>query len=123
KLGMVLRMLIRAPAIIIAVGTYIFSTDERQIMDGLSAFLTPLSLIKVPVRYFVLTVGIMFRFVPLLIDELSGIIKTQLVRGAFASARGLGKVKMLLPLFVPLILQTFRKSQTLADAMTARYFS
>lgn len=123
KLGMVLRMLIRAPAIIIAVGTYIFSTDERQIMDGLSAFLTPLSLIKVPVRYFVLTVGIMFRFVPLLIDELSGIIKTQLVRGAFASARGLGKVKMLLPLFVPLILQTFRKSQTLADALTARYFS
>ena len=123
KLGMVLRMLIRAPAIIIAVGTYIFSTDERQIMDGLSAFLTPLALIKIPVRYFVLTVGIMFRFVPLLIDELSGIIKTQLVRGAFASARGLGKVKVLIPLFVPLILQTFRKSQTLADALTARYFS
>lgn len=123
KLGMVLRMLIRAPSIIIILGTFIFSTEERQIMDGLSAFLTPLALIKIPVRYFVLTVGIMFRFVPLLIEELSGIIKTQLVRGAFASAKGLGKVKMLLPLFVPLILQTFRKSQTLADALTARYFS
>ncbi|MBO4319023.1 MAG: ATP-binding cassette domain-containing protein [Treponema sp.] len=123
KLGIVLRMLIRAPAIIITLGTFIFSTDERQIMDGLAAFLTPLALIKIPVRYLVLTVGIMFRFVPLLIDELSGIIKTQLVRGAFSSAKGLGKVKMLLPLFVPLILQTFRKSQTLADALTARYFS
>ena len=116
-------MLIRAPSIIITLGTFIFSTDERQIMDGISAFLTPLALIKIPVRYFVLTMGIMFRFVPLLIDELSGIIKTQLIRGAFSSARGLGKVKMLIPLFVPLILQTFRKSQTLADALTARYFS
>ncbi|MBP5359584.1 MAG: ATP-binding cassette domain-containing protein [Treponema sp.] len=123
KVGIVLRMLIRAPSIIITLGTFIFSTDERQIMDGISAFLTPLALIKIPVRYFVLTMGIMFRFVPLLIDELSGIIKTQLIRGAFASARGLGKVKMLIPLFVPLILQTFRKSQTLADALTARYFS
>ena len=80
-------------------------------------------MIGVPVRYFVLTVGIMFRFVPLLLEELSDIIKTQLVRGVFSDAKGLKKILMLVPLFVPLILQTFRKSQAVADALTARYFS
>ena len=123
KVSVVIRTFLRAPAIIISLGCFIYTTDERQILDGLSALLTPLALIKIPVRYFVLTVGIVFRFIPLLLDELSGIIKTQLVRGAFGKARGLGKIKIMLPLFVPLILQTFRKAQYLADALTARYFN
>ena len=122
KIDVIARTLVRVPTVIITLGCFIYTTDERQILDGLSALLTPLALIKIPVRYFVLTVGIMFRFIPLLLDELSGIIKTQLVRGAFGKARGLGKIKILLPLFVPLILQTFRKAQYLADALTARYF-
>jgi energy-coupling factor transport system ATP-binding protein len=123
KVFVVIRTFLRAPAIIISLGCFVYTTDERQILDGLSALLTPLALIKIPVRYFVLTVGIVFRFIPLLLDELSGIIKTQLVRGAFGKARGLGKIKIMLPLFVPLILQTFRKAQYLADALTARYFN
>jgi energy-coupling factor transport system ATP-binding protein len=123
KVGTVLKSFVRAPAVIIALGTFIFSTDERQIMDGMAVLLKPLSMIGVPVRYFVLTVGIMFRFVPLLLEELSDIIKTQLVRGVFSDAKGLKKILMLVPLFVPLILQTFRKSQAVADALTARYFS
>lgn len=122
KIRTALNIFIRAPAIITILGSYIYSTTERQIMDGISALLTPLSMIKIPVRYFVLVIGIMFRFIPLLLDELSGIIKTQLIRGAFAGTRGFGKIKILIPLFVPLILQTFRKSQYLADALTARYF-
>ena len=123
KLDGIIRMFLRGPTIIITIGCFIYTTDERQLLDGLSGLLTPLALIKVPVRYFVLTIGIMFRFVPLLLDELSGIIKTQLVRGAFGKARGLGKIKIMLPLLVPLILQTFRKAQYLADALTARYFN
>ncbi|MBQ5571181.1 MAG: cobalt ABC transporter permease, partial [Treponema sp.] len=71
----------------------------------------------------VLVTGIIFRFIPLLLDEMRGIVKTQIIRGAFAKARGFGKLKILIPLFVPLILQTFRKAQNLADALTARYFS
>ncbi len=77
---------------------------------------------KVPVRYAVIIIGIFLRFVPLLLDELSGIIKTQLIRGALSSAKGLKKIKLLIPVFVPLVLQTFRKAQYLADALTARYF-
>ena len=122
KIETTLRIFLRAPAILTIFGSYIYTTSERQIMDGLSDLLKPLALIKIPVRYFVLVIGIMFRFIPLLLDELSGIIKTQLIRGAFSKSRGFSKIKILIPLFVPLILQTFRKSQYLADALTARYF-
>ncbi len=122
KLMVLIKTFIRAPAIIITIGTFVFSTDERQILDGLSDLLKPLALIKVPVRYLVLVTGLTFRFIPLLLDELCGILKTQMIRGTFDKARGFAKLKILIPLFVPLMLQAFRKAQYLADALTARYF-
>ena len=116
------RTFLHAFAAIFAVSAFIFTSDERQLMDGLAALLKPLALLKIPVRYFVLTVGIVFRFLPLLLDELQGILKTQLIRGSFSHARGLKKVATLASILVPLVLQTVRKAQALADALTARYF-
>lgn len=123
KVENLLKTFIRAPSIILLISTFVFSTEEREILDGMTAILSPLAKIKIPVRYAVLVTGIIFRFIPLLLDEMRGIVKTQIIRGAFAKARGFGKLKILIPLFVPLILQTFRKAQNLADALTARYFS
>lgn len=107
---------------IFAIGTYIFTADERQVMDGISSILKPLSFFKFPVRCVVLIVGIIFRFIPLLLDEFSGIIKTQIIRGTFGNAKGIKKIKSIIPVFVPLVLQTIRKARCLADALTARYF-
>lgn len=122
KILLVLSMIMRTTGCIFAITTFIFSTTEREILDGLDALLKPLALIKIPVRYFVLMVGIMFRFIPLLLDEAAGILKVQLVRGGLGKAKGFGKAKVLLPLFVPMMLQTFRKAEALADALAARYF-
>ena len=107
---------------IFAIGTYIFTADERQVMDGIAAILKPLTFFKFPVRSVVLIVGIIFRFIPLLLDEFSGIIKTQIIRGTFGNAKGIKKIKSIIPVFVPLVLQTIRKASCLADALTARYF-
>lgn len=107
---------------IFCIGTFIFTTSEREIMDGLDAILSPLKIFKFPVRYVVLVVGIIFRFVPLLLDELSGIVKTQIIRGALAEAKGIKKIFAFIPIFVPLVLQTIRKAQCLAEALEARYF-
>lgn len=122
KINFIYKTVARAASMILIVSTYIYSTNEQQVMNGVSAMLKPLALLKVPVRYAVIIIGIFLRFVPLLLDELSGIIKTQLIRGALSSAKGLKKIKLLIPVFVPLVLQTFRKAQYLADALTARYF-
>lgn len=123
KLILLGKTFLRAFSIIFSVGTFVFTTSEREILDGLADLLKPFALIKIPVHYLVLVVGIIFRFVPLLLDEMVGILKTQIVRGAFSKAKGFGKVKIIFPLTIPIILQTFRKAQTLADALTARYFS
>lgn len=123
KLLFALRMLIRTGSAIFATGTFLYTTREREILDALSIILKPLALIKIPVRYFILVVAVIFRFMPLLLDEFTGIVKTQIVRGAFSNARGLKKAKVIAGVFLPLLFQSFRKAQFLADALTARYFN
>ena len=81
KINFIYKTVARAASMILIVSTYIYSTNEQQVMNGVSAMLKPLALLKVPVRYAVIIIGIFLRFVPLLLDELSGIIKTQLIRG------------------------------------------
>lgn len=120
KIFMMLKLLLSFFCILITLGTFLFCTQEKEILDALAFVLRPLSFLHIPVRYAIIVVGIMFRFMPLLLDELSGILKTQMVRAQFGNAKGVAKFKMLLSLFVPLCLQTFRKAQNLADALTAR---
>jgi energy-coupling factor transport system ATP-binding protein len=64
-----------------------------------------------------------FRFIPLLADEASLIIKVQLVRGGLGDAKGFfNRLRKLLPLFVPLINRTLERANSVAEALTARYF-
>ncbi|MBP5251260.1 MAG: ATP-binding cassette domain-containing protein [Treponema sp.] len=122
KLILTARMFLRAFCAVCSLGTFLFTASEREIMDSIAILLKPLALIKIPVRYFILTVSIVFRFLPLLVEVFSNIIKTQIIRGAFSNAKGLKKLKIIVSLIVPLILQSFRKTLLLADALSARYF-
>lgn len=122
KLLLFTNAFLHAMSAVFAVGTYIYTTSEREIMDSIAVLLSPLAALKVPTRYAVLVVGIIFRFIPLLLEEFSAIIKTQIIRGSFAKARGAAKLRALISVFVPLVLRAVRKSQCLADALTARYF-
>ena len=89
----------------------------------MSILLKPLALIKIPVRYLILIAEIIFRFIPLLVDEASDIIKTQIIRGSFGQVRGVfAKIRAVIPLIVPLIIQTVKRSEALADAITMRCF-
>lgn len=113
----------RCIAAFTCIAVFMHTTNERQLLDGLSALLFPLHFLRIPTRYVVLIVGIIFRFVPLLLDEACGIIKTQLIRGALGEARGpFAKVRLIFPLVIPLIIQTLKKAEALGDALAARYF-
>lgn len=103
------------------VRVFIYSTSEGEFLSGISGILKPLEMIKIPVRSVIVIVEIVFRFIPLLIEELCSIVKTQIVRGGLGEAKSLGsKIKILIPLFIPLIIQTVKRSEALADALTAR---
>ena len=68
-------------------------------------------------------IEIIFRFIPLLIEEATSILKTQSIRGGLKNATGkLAKIKAIIPLIVPLIVQTIKRSESLADAITVRHF-
>ncbi|MBQ7158527.1 MAG: ATP-binding cassette domain-containing protein [Treponema sp.] len=123
KIHLCVLALIRVFGALSAVQVFIYSTGEKEILEGFATLLKPLSALHLPVRSLVVVTEIIFRFIPILIEEASSIIKTQLERGGLGTAKGFFmKIKILFPLFIPLIIQTLRRAEVLADALTARYF-
>lgn len=123
KLWFCLATIIRTDAALACISAFFVSTPEYDLIDGLQFLLKPLAVIKIPVRYFILIIEIIFRFIPLLVEEAASIIKTQVIRGGFGEAKGkLAKIKAIVPMIVPLIIQTIKRSEALADAITMRCF-
>lgn len=123
KLWFCLNSLVRTYSAISCICAFFVSTSEYDLIDGLKILLFPLEKIKIPTRYFILIIEIIFRFIPLLIEETSSIIKTQIIRGNMKNVKGTwGKIKALVPLLVPIIIQTIKRSEALADAITMRGF-
>lgn len=123
KLIFCLIAIIRTYCSLACISSFFVSTPEYDLIDSLKIILTPLEKIKIPVRYLILIIEIIFRFIPLLIDEAISIIKTQIIRGSMGEAsKKSNGLKNVIPLIVPLITQTIRRSESLADAITMRGF-
>ena len=94
---------------------FLHSISETEVAEGFQKL--------VPSKTAALVLIVLFRFIPLLADEAALIIKVQLIRGGLKSKKGFFKnLKALLPLFVPLIIRTIQRAESMADALTARYF-
>ena len=66
---------------------------------------------------------IALRFIPTLIDEIDRIMSAQKARGAdFESGNLLKRIKALFPIFIPLIISSFKRAFELADAMSCRCY-
>lgn len=123
KLIYCLATIIRTFACLSCICGFFVSTPEYDLLDGLQILLKPFELIKIPVKYLILIIEIIFRFIPLLIEEATSILKTQSIRGGLKNGTGkLAKIKAIIPLIVPLIVQTIKRSESLADAITVRHF-
>ena len=123
KLLYCLATIIRTFACLACICGFFVSTPEYDLLDGLQILLKPLEVVKIPVRNFILIIEIIFRFIPLLIEEATSILKTQSIRGGLGKVSGkMAKIKAIVPLIVPLIVQTIKRSENLADAITLRKF-
>lgn len=123
KLLYCLATIIRTFACLACICGFFVSTPEYDLLDGLQILLKPLEVVKIPVRNFILIIEIIFRFIPLLIEEATSILKTQSIRGGLGKVSGkMAKIKAIVPLIVPLIVQTIKRSENLADAITVRKF-
>ena len=99
------------------------TTTPNQLTDGIEQMLRPLRKLHIPVHEFALMMSIALRFIPILMEELDKIMKSQLGRGAgFESGNFLHRRKNMLPILLPLFASAMRRANELAYAMDARCY-
>ncbi len=100
-----------------------FSTPPSAVTFAIEWFTSPLALLKISTTEFSLTVFLAMRFVPVFQQELQKIRDAQISRGIdFQAGSILKKGKRLLGIFHPAFISTIRRSELLAQAMSARGF-
>ena len=97
------------------------TTPTLRIADGLDWFMRPLKFLKVPVNQITLMLSIALRFIPTIMDEAGKITNAQRSRGMnFHQGNLVKRVKHLVPVLIPLFVNSFKRAEDLATAMEAR---
>ncbi len=100
-----------------------FTTTPIALTDGLEALLKPLSVLKVPAQEIAMMMSIALRFIPTILEEFDRIILAQKARGAdISQGKLLQRIKMFVPILVPLFVSAFRRADDLAQAMEAKCY-
>lgn len=111
--------------IFLIVGSTILTltTSPTELTDGFEILMSPLKKLKVPVGEISLMISISLRFIPTLLDETNKIIKAQKSRGVdFESGSIVKRVRNIIPILVPLFINSFRRADELAVAMESRCY-
>ena len=118
-----LRMILHFVGAMICISVFSYSIEESELVDGMKHLLKPFEKLKFNTKTVTVMILLVMRFIPILTEEASHIVKTQIIREGIKSAKGLtGKIKTIMPIIIPLILQTIKRSENFADALEARYF-
>jgi energy-coupling factor transport system permease protein len=97
------------------------TTTPIEVTDGMESLLNPFKRFKLPVHELALMMSISLRFIPTLMQETEKIMKAQAARGVeFSSGPIKDRIKAIIPLLVPLFINSFRRAEELANAMEAR---
>ncbi len=100
-----------------------FSTSPSQLTHAIQWFASPLSWLGFPTREFSVVIFMAMRFVPLFQQELYRIRDAQISRGLnFQSGTALKKSMRLMGLLHPAFMATVKRSEILAQSMSARGF-
>lgn len=119
-----IKMVLRLVLLISGASLLSLTTTPVALADGVESLMSPLKLIKVPVRDIAMIMSIALRFIPTLFEETNKIIAAQKARGASFDTGGLfARAKALLPVLIPLFVNSFRRADELAFAMDARCYN
>lgn len=117
------RLMCRLLLLIIGPTLLTLTTTPVALTDAIEFLLAPLKVIKVPVHTFALIMSIALRLVPTLMEETEKIISAQKARGAsFDHGNIFKRAAALLPVLIPLFVNSFRRADELADAMDSRCY-
>lgn len=99
------------------------TTTPISLTDGLELLLSPLKKIKFPAHELAMMMTIALRFIPTLMEEADKIMKAQLSRGAdLETGNIVRRAKAMVPILVPLFVNSFRRADDLAMAMESRCY-
>lgn len=119
-----IKMVLRLVLLISGASLLSLTTTPVELADGMESIMSPLKLIRVPVRDIAMIMSIALRFIPTLFEETNKIIAAQKARGAsFDTGNIFARVKSLLPVLIPLFVNSFRRADELAFAMDARCYN
>lgn len=119
-----IKLSLRLVLLICGASLLSLTTTPVAIADGMESLMKPLKAIKVPVHDIAIIMSIALRFIPTLFEETNKIISAQKARGASFDTGGLiARIKALLPVLIPLFVNSFRRADELAFAMDARCYN
>ena len=116
-------MVIRLLYLVMGTSLLTLTTSPLQLTDGIEKLLKPFNKIKVPSHEIAMMMTIAIRFIPTLAEETDKIMKAQMARGAdFESGNVFKRAKSMLPILIPLFVNSFRRADELAMAMESRCY-
>lgn len=125
KEGLVWAAFVACRIVLLVLGTTLLSltTSPLKLTDGLESLLSPLKVVRFPAHELAMMVSIALRFIPTLFEETDKIMKAQKARGAdFESGNILDRARAMIPLLVPLFLNSLDRASELGVAMEARCY-
>ncbi len=116
-------MALRLTLLVLFANLLTLSTSPMSLSDGLESLFSPLKRVGFPAHEMSMMMTIALRFIPTLLGETDRILKAQLARGADLDRGSLIKrMKMFIPVLVPLFVIVFQRADDLAVAMEARCY-
>lgn len=101
-----------------------YTTTPTMLTDAIERVLSPLKIFKIKVHTLAMMMTLALRFIPTLIEEIDRIMNAQKARGADLETGGIiQRAKALVPIFIPLMVSSFRRAYELAFAMTCRCYT
>lgn len=114
-------MALRLVFLIVGTSMLTLTTSPIELTDGIEMLLKPIG--KARAHELAMMMTIALRFIPTLTEETDKIMKAQKARGAnFESGNIIQRAKSLIPILVPLFINSFRRADELAMAMESRCY-
>lgn len=100
-----------------------YTTTPTSLTDAIESLLKPLTKIGINTHTFAMMMTIALRFIPTLIEETQKITNAQKARGAnMENGSLIQRVKVIIPILIPLLASSIRRATELADAMECRCY-
>ena len=116
-------IVVRLCLLIMVTSLLTLTTSPVELTDGIEYLLSPFRRWGFPAHELAMMMTIAIRFIPTLLEEADRIMKAQKARGMdFESGNFIQRARNLVPLLVPLFINSFKRADELAIAMESRCY-